>query len=209
MRQGYFITLEGIDGCGKSTAARLLREHLQAKGLAVTLTREPGAGRLGSKLRHMLLSDNSLQPDARTEALLFAADRAAHVREIIRPALEQGHIVLCDRYTDSTLAYQGGGRGLDEGFLRRLNEFATFDLKPDITFLLELPPALARQRQGQSQDRLEQEDEEFFARIAAMYQRLAAAEPERIQVIDASQTPEQVLTAILAQMPKWRLEDRG
>ena len=204
MHRGYFITLEGIDGCGKSTAAGLLAEALRAKGHVVTLTREPGAGHLGGKLRHLLLTDRSLQPEARAEALLFAADRADHVQEIIIPALDNGHIVLCDRYTDSTIAYQGGGRGLEEGFLRQLNEFASFGIKPDITFLLELPPALARQRQGQGQDRLEQEDEGFFARIATTYQRLAAEEPARIRVIDASQTPEQVLADMLGQMPEAR-----
>ena len=202
MHKGFFITLEGIDGCGKSTAAGLLAGHLQAAGRPVTLTREPGAGRLGGKLRHLLLTDSVSQPEARTEALLFAADRAAHVQEIILPALEQGQVVLCDRYTDSTLAYQGGGRGLDEGFLRQLNDFASFGLKPDITFFLSLPLDIARQRQGHDQDRLEQEDADFFSRIDAAYQRLAAAEPSRIRVIDASQTPQQVLEDILRQLPE-------
>ena len=197
LRRGYFITLEGIDGCGKSTAAHLLADHLQAVGQAVTLTYEPGASQLGGKLRHMLLADSALQPETRTEALLFAADRAAHVQEIIIPALTAGHVVICDRYTDSTLAYQGGGRGLSEAFLRQLNDFACFGVYPDITFFLDLPLSLARQRQGQSRDRLEQEEEEFFMRIAAVYRRLAAEESARIRVIKADQKPEQVLAAML------------
>jgi dTMP kinase len=198
--------LEGIDGCGKSTAAKMLSERLREAGHKVALTREPGTGRLGSKLRHLLLSDSVLPPEARAEALLFAADRAAHVREIIIPALEGGSIVLCDRYTDSTLAYQGGGRGLDEGFLRQLNDFASFGVRPDATFLLDLPLALARLRQGQSQDRLEQEDGEFFTRISMTYRRLAAAEPDRIHVIDAAQPPPLVLAAMLACLPRQMTE---
>ncbi|MCL1906300.1 MAG: dTMP kinase [Clostridiales bacterium] len=209
MRPGYFITFEGIDGCGKSTSAKMLAERLQAAGQVVTLTREPGAGRLGSKLRRMLLTDDSLQPEARAEALLFAADRAAHVQEVILPALKAGNVVLCDRYTDSTLAYQGGGRGLPEAFLRRLNDFAGFGLCPDITFFLSLPIELARLRQGHSPDRLEQEDGEFFFRIAEVYRRLAAEEPARICVIDATQTPEQVLADIVACLPDNIINAKG
>ena len=198
MQNGYLITFEGIDGCGKSTAANLLAEYMQAVGHKVTLTYEPGAGQLGSKLRYMLLSDSALKPEVRAEALLFAADRAAHMEEIILPALRAGHIVLCDRFTDSTLAYQGGGRGLCVSFLDQLNEFASFGIKPRITFLLDLPQQLARQRRGQSQDRLEREDEEFFARIAVVYHKLAAAEPDRIKILDASQTPQQILSEMIA-----------
>ena len=209
MHKGYFITLEGIDGCGKSTAAKLLAEYLRAAGHEVILTFEPGAGRLGSKLRHMLLTDSNCRLEARAEALLFAADRAAHVKEIIAPALAEGHIVLCDRYTDSTLAYQGGGRGLPEAFLRSLNDFACFGIEPDSTFFLRLPLPLARQRQGKSHDRLEREDEEFFTRIGAVYQRLAAIEPARIHVIDATKSPKQVLAAILNRLPIQMTEAKG
>jgi len=207
MRRGYFITLEGIDGCGKSSAAKLLCEHLRAAGRTVVLTKEPGAGRLGGRLRQMLLTDGSLQLEARTEALLFAADRAAHVQEIIAPALEAGHIVLCDRYTDSTLSYQGGGRGLDEAFLRRLNAFASCGVGPDLTFFLDLPLTIARQRQGRSPDRLEREDREFFSRIQAAYRRLAAEEPARIRTIDAAPALKQVVAAMLACLPADLLEN--
>jgi dTMP kinase len=199
--KGFFITLEGIDGCGKSTAARLLAAHLRAIGQEVTLTREPGAGCFGSKLRYMLLTDSDFQPEARAEALLFAADRASHVQKIIIPALEKGQTVLCDRFTDSTLAYQGGGRGLPEGFLRQLNDFASFGLRPDSTFLLILPLALARLRQRNNHDRLEQEDGEFFMRIETVYKRLATEEPARIHMLDASKTPEKILEAMVARLP--------
>ncbi|MCL1975995.1 MAG: dTMP kinase, partial [Firmicutes bacterium] len=167
---------------------------------------EPGACRIGIKLRQLLLTDEGTKPQAHTEALLFAAERAAHVQDIIIPALNAGHIVLCDRFTDSTLAYQGGGRGLSEVFLRQLNDFASFGLKPDRTFYLELPLAIARERQGLNKDRLEQEDEDFFLRITAVYKRLAAAEPQRIKTIDAAQTTKKVLADLLLHIPQYSVE---
>jgi len=200
--QGFFITFEGIDGSGKSTMAALLHDYLRAAGHSVVMTREPGDSRLGGKLRQMLLLEADLLTEAREEALLFAADRAAHVRELILPALAAHKIVLCDRYTDSTLAYQGGGRGLDEGFLRRLNSFAGFDLSADMTFYFDLPLAAARQRQNRDKDRMEQQDGEFFARIIAVYQRLAAAEPARIRRIDATQEKQVVFAAMLSHLPE-------
>ncbi len=195
-KKGLFITMEGVDGCGKSLMAELLARRLLSKNYDVLLTREPGGSPLGRSLRQILLhgSEKSLIKEA--ETLLFAADRAQHCREIILPALDEGKIVVCDRFTDSTLAYQGGGRGIDIDFLLRLNEFASQGLAPDCTFYLRLSLKQALGRRQEEADRMEQEDIMFFGRVMGFYESLAQKEPGRIKVINAAPSPNKVLAEI-------------
>ncbi|NLF80282.1 MAG: dTMP kinase [Clostridia bacterium] len=186
------ITFEGIDGCGKSLIMGMVRDWLADEGYPVLATLEPGGSEFGQAFRKMLLESSFGSLDAQTETLLFMVDRSRHVEEIIRPALLRGEIVLCDRYIDSTLAYQGGGRGLNQEQLRIMNDFAVKGVYPDLTLLLSLREELAASRLGDSKDRLEQESLEFFRRVAAVYAALAAAEPRRFRVIDAGAEPQQV-----------------
>jgi dTMP kinase len=199
-RGGRLITIEGIDGAGKSTLAERLHERLVARGVEIDLLREPGGVEAAERVRS-LVKDPSLRIGARTEALLYAAARAQLVEEALLPRLEQGRSVLLDRFVDSSLAYQGGGRGLGIDAIRSLNRFATGGLAPDRTLLLWLDPATARARQsgrGEAPDRLEREQDDFFARIAAAYAELEAGEPGRFTRIDAAQPPDQVLSCALA-----------
>ncbi|MCA1682493.1 MAG: dTMP kinase [Actinobacteria bacterium] len=196
--RGRFITIEGIDGAGKTTLATALQDAL-ARERPVELLREPGGVVLSERVRE-LVKDPELRCDARTEALLYAAARAQLVDERLRPLLHAGTWVLLDRFVDSSLAYQGAGRGLGVEQVAALNDFATGGLRPDRTLLLRVDPATGRTRQdGRADvpDRLEREDSEFFARICAAYDQLAASEPERIRVIDAHADPESVLHAAL------------
>lgn len=190
---GVFITLEGPEGAGKTTQIAALAEWLIGLGLDVVQTREPGAGTLGRQIRALLLDQREAAVCPMAEALLMAADRAQHVDELVRPALAAGKLVLCDRYIDSHIAYQGYGRGLDVGFLRCLNEQAA-GLQPDMTLLLLLPPELGLARAGGrgAADRMEEETLAFHQRVTAGYAAIAAAEPERVRVIDAAQTAEEV-----------------
>jgi len=192
-----FITIEGIDGSGKSTQARMLADWLRERGRQVVLTREPGGTPLGEKLRSLVL-DGDARVDARTELFLYAADRAQHVAEVIRPALERGHAVVCERYADSTAAYQGYGRGLDLEFVHSLNRFATGGLEPDLTLLLDLPVALARERLVGTPDRLEREAADFHERVAAGYRELSRRNKVRTRVIDAAPAPEAVFAEVVA-----------
>jgi dTMP kinase len=181
-----FISFEGIDGCGKSTQCVLLSSRLQGLGASVTLTREPGGTRLAEDVRALLLNGESLSSQA--ELLLFGASRAQHVEEIIRPALSRGEWVISDRFGDSSVAYQGGGLGLDTEFVARMNAFATGDLRPALTFLLDLSPEDAQRRlqaQGAPEDRIEARGAEFYTRVCDGYLQLASREPERIIVLDA------------------------
>jgi dTMP kinase len=181
---GAFITLEGIDGSGKTTQAGLLADWLRTAGHSVCLTREPGGTHIGETVRDLLLSpDRSMPPT--TELFLYLADRSLHVTEVIRPALENGQVVVCERHADSTLAYQGYGRGLDCELLRRLNALATDGISPDLTIVLDIPPDRARLDEN-SLDRLESEGGEFLARVAEGFRKLAREEPERVKLIDAS-----------------------
>lgn len=197
-----FISFEGIEGSGKSTAQRLLAEHLQGLGYDPLLTREPGGCALGRSLRPILLDARTRGLSSRAELYLFLADRAQHVAEVIRPALEAGQTVLCDRYADSTLAYQGYGRGLDPEHLRRINDMATGGLMPDLTLLLDLPVHCGLERAGLrnreegtvlSEGRFDAESLEFHERVRQGYRSLAAEEPERFAIIDAAQPPEDVV----------------
>ena len=178
-----FITFEGLDGSGKSTQAELLRSRLEADGLEVISTREPGGTELGEKIRDLVLHGGDVTPWA--EALLYAAARAQHVEVVIRPALERGASVICDRYLDSSVAYQGVGRELGLDRVLDLNLAAVGGLLPDRTFLLALDVAEIGSRLDREHDRLERESEAFHARAAAGYRELAARFPERIVVLDA------------------------
>src|ERR671918_1096321 len=183
-RRGSFISFEGIEGAGKGTQVRLAKEFLESEGHDVLVTREPGGTRLGEHLRDTLLEHDQSSVDARAEALLFAASRAQHVSHVIRPALEEGKVVLCDRYLDSSLAYQGTGRGLGEQDVLSLNVWATQGLFPDLVILLHLEPGRGLSRIEGDQDRIESEDDAFL--------RIAEDHPERFRVIDAAGPPDQV-----------------
>jgi dTMP kinase len=198
--RGTLITIEGLDGAGKSTLADALARELAARGSRVELLREPGGVEVSERLR-ALVKDPALAVLPRTEALLYAAALAQLVDERLQPLLRDGAVVLLDRFVDSSLAYQGAGRSLGVEQVRAVNLFATAGLAPDRTLLLRISPAAGRARQRQralEPDRLERESEDFFARIASAYEQLARAEPERIRVIDAGQPPELVLRDALA-----------
>jgi len=184
-----FITLEGGEGVGKTTQQALLVERLRQEGYACLCTREPGGTALGKTLRELLLHGDPFSPLA--ELLLYAADRAEHVSKVIAPALAAGQVVVCDRFTDSTLAYQGYGRGLDLEKIRQLNHLATGGLQPHLTLWLDLPPEVGLARVGLA-DRLEQEHLEFHRRVYQGFQALAAAEPQRIVRISAQGSPAEV-----------------
>ena len=200
MPRGRLITIEGLDGAGKTTLARGLLELLRERGVTVELLREPGGVATAERIR-TLVKDPELHVGARAEALLYAAARAQLVEQALAPALAAGRWVLLDRFVDSSLAYQGAGRALGIDAVRAINAFATGGLAPDRTLLLRIDPALGRARQvdrGEAADRLEREHDGFFAAIAAAYDELAAAEPERIRTLDASADADAVLGAALA-----------
>jgi len=189
--RGRFITVEGPDGSGKTTAARHLADRLRAAGHETVLTGEPGGTALGEEVRRLLLHlrDVSDALDPRADALLFAAARSQHTAEVIRPALERGAWVVCARYVDSSLAYQGGGYGIDLEELRRLQAFATYETRPDLTILLDVPVAvgLERTRRRAEWNRFEDTEEiAFFERVRATYHELARLEPHRFAIVDGS-----------------------
>lgn len=216
---GVFISFEGVDGVGKTTQVERLRGWLEAQGHTVVVTREPGGTALGRAIRKLLLHGVTEKPSnatsasaapgvsadsasvpadiaPRAEALLFAADRAQHVAETIRPALERGEVVITDRYLDSSLAYQAGGRELTAAEIRSLSMWATNNLLPDRTYLLDMDPALSHNRLQHAEDRMESAGDDFQNRTRRAFLDLAAAEPDRFRVIDASQSIEQVWQAI-------------
>jgi dTMP kinase len=198
MTPGRLITVEGLDGAGKTTLVAGVTRELAARGRELLVLREPGGVELSERIR-ALVKDPELAIDPRAEALLYAAARAQLVAEELVPLLEDGRWVLLDRFVDSSLAYQGAGRGLGVERIRTLNELATSGLTPDRTLLLRIDPAVGRARiVDRRSDRLEREDESFFATVAAAYDELAAAEPERFAVIDAARAPEAVLADALA-----------
>jgi dTMP kinase len=196
---GRLITIEGLDGAGKSTLALGLHSALGERGVRVELLREPGGVALSERIRELVM-DPSFAVDSRAEALLYAAARAQLVRERLRPLLDAGVVVVLDRFVDSSLAYQGAGRELGIEPVRAINRFATDSLAADRTLLLRIDPADGRARQdirASTPDRLEREDDAFFERIAAAYDELALAEPERLRVLDASLAPTRVLADAL------------
>ena len=216
MKKGFFITFEGTEGTGKSTQIGLLGETLKRHGIPIILTREPGGSRLSTQLRHWILNrlEYNLAPEA--ELFLFLADRAQHVKEVIRPALEKGKIVLCDRYTDSTLAYQGGGRGFDPKLLETMNKAASAGLKPDLTVLFDLPVEIGLKRamgRGKGKDRMEREKLQFHRRVRRVFLKIAKMEKKRVVVVDAGRKKEEVyidmVQKLILRLPKLRIHLLG
>ncbi len=208
--QGLFISFEGIDGVGKSTQADLMESYLSSRGLEVVRTLEPGGTELGVEIRHLLLHRKG-EVSVRSEALLYAADRAHHVASKIRPALAKGQIVISDRYLDSSVAYQGAGRQLDLAEVRNLSLWAVDNLLPDLTVLLDLDAEAASIRRGQTgaePDRLEREKISFFEAARETYKQLAAAEPHRFHLVDAGQDPEAIWKQIQPRL-ETLLESKG
>ncbi len=193
--RGVFVTFEGVEGCGKSTHVRRLATVLRASGHDVLETREPGGTALGRSLRALLLTPADTPPAPLAELLLYCADRAQHLAEVVRPALEAGRVVLCDRFSDSTIAYQGYGRGLDLDVVRRLDALARADLEPTLTFLLECPPAAglarAKARCGPA-DRFEQETLAFHEAVQRGFRALASASPDRYRLVDSTRPADEV-----------------
>lgn len=190
MTAGRFITLEGIEGAGKSTVARVVRDWLSERGRTVRATREPGGTPLAERVRQVVLERGTEQLSPVTETLLMFAARGIHIENLIRPALARGEWVVCDRFTDATRAYQGAGRGVSSTLIETLATAVQGTVQPDCTLLLDLPPAVglarARQRSGLAADRFEAEAEAFFEQVRAAYLELAAAQPHRIHVINAA-----------------------
>ena len=191
MEKGLFITFEGADGCGKTTQLNLLKEYLENNSYEVVLTREPGGKGLGEKVREILLNYDG-EVSNRCESFLFLADRAQNIDIIVTPAIEQGKIVLCDRHTDSSVAYQGYGRGLDINQINTLNNLATNNKKPDLTLVFDVDIETSMQRVGNEKDRMESAGKDFFNRVRNGYLELAKQEPERIQVIDSTRSIQEV-----------------
>lgn len=196
MKRGLFITFEGADGCGKTTQLNLLKDYLEQKGFEVVVTREPGGKGLGEKVREILLNYDGEVSD-RCESFLFLADRAQNIDIIVNPAIAQGKIVLCDRHTDSSVAYQGYGRGLNIAQINMLNNLATGNKKPDLTLVFDVDIETSMQRVGKEKDRMESAGNEFFNRVRNGYLELAKLEPNRIKVVDSTKSIELVHKDVL------------
>lgn len=204
MRPARFITLEGIEGAGKSTVARIVCEWLRERSLPVRLTREPGGTPLAERVRQIVLERGDEVLSAATETLLMFGARGIHIENLIRPSLERGEWIVCDRFTDATRAYQGSGRGVDTAWIETLAQAVQRGLEPDCTLLLDLPPAAglarARQRSGVAADRFEAETEAFFGKVRAGYLALAQRDPKRIHVIDAGRSLPEVESQVIRVM---------
>lgn len=193
--KGLFVTFEGGDGCGKTTQLNLVEKYLSEKGQNIIKTREPGSIGLGQKLREVLLHyDGDVASTA--EAFLFLADRAQHIEKLVLPAIEEGKIVLCDRHTDSTIAYQGYGRGENIEQIKMLNNLATQGLKPDLTLIFDVSEEIAQTRVGAEKDRMESAGNEFHKRVRNGYLEIAKQEPSRVKVIDANLSIEEVFQQV-------------
>lgn len=204
-----FVTFEGTEGSGKTTQVGMLAQALRGIGLRVVTTREPGGTEIGETLRRLLLeSETPIGPEA--EAYLMTAARAEHVRHVIRPAIERGEVVLCDRFVDSTLAYQGGGRGLPVHELQQMQPLALGGTTPDLTVLVDVPAEVGLERRAKARDvnRIDRESVEFHARVAFWYRQEARANPDRWVVVDGAQSPADVHLAILARVIE-RLDANG
>lgn len=205
MKKGLFITFEGADGCGKTTQLNLLKDYLENNGYEVVLTREPGGKGLGEKIREILLNYDG-EVSNRCESFLFLADRAQNIDIIVNPAIEQGKIVLCDRHTDSSVAYQGYGRGLDINQINTLNNLATNNKKPDLTLVFDVDIETSMQRVGNEKDRMESAGKDFFNRVRNGYLELAKQEPKRIKVVDSTKSIQEVQKDVL-EIIKTKLND--
>ena len=202
---GRFVTVDGGEGAGKTTQMGFMREYLERRGCRVVVTREPGGTSLGEEIRGLLLGHRDGGMTLATETLLMFSARAEHLERVIRPALAAGCWVLCDRFTDATYAYQGGGRGLPLERIAVLEEWVQGTLRPDLTLLLDLPVAtgLARAGRRSMADRFEREDVDFFERVRAMYLKRAAHEPDRYRVVDASQSIKAVRAEVETVLAEW------
>lgn len=194
-QKGLFITFEGGDGCGKTTQLNLVAKYFEENGKEVILTREPGSIGLGQELRKIILHyDGDIAPTS--EAFLFLADRAQHIAKLVKPAIDAGKIVLCDRHTDSSIAYQGYGRGEDIEQIKHLNNIATQDITPDLTFVFDVSEKIAQERVGNEKDRMESAGNEFHKRVRNGYLEIAKQEPQRVKVIDANLSIEKVFEQV-------------
>lgn len=196
MSKGLFITFEGADGCGKTTQLKLAAEYLKNKGYDVILTREPGAKGLGEQLREILLNYDGIVSD-RCESFLFLADRAQHIDTIVVPAVDAGKIVLCDRHIDSTVAYQGYGRGQDIEQINKLNMIATNNRKPDLTIVFDIDVETSMSRVGSEKDRMESSGTEFFNKVRHGYLEIAKQEPQRVRVLDSAKSIEEIHESVI------------
>lgn len=213
LQRGLFVTFEGIEGSGKTTQVKMLREYLQEAHCTVISTREPGGTPVADAIRDLLLSPHSEKVSDKTELLLYLASRAQHVSAVIKPALHQGITVVCDRFSDATIAYQGYGRGLDINFLQKLNRYSTDSLTPDMTVLIDLPAELGisriRRDVKRELDRLESEHIEFHERVRRGYLQIASAEPERFFIVDGTLPIEEVFRRIQEEFIGKFKTDRG
>ncbi len=198
MRRGKFITFEGCDGCGKSTQLKMLSEYLTEKGIPHIFTREPGGGKISEQIREVLLSGKNLEMTDECEALLYAAARVQHLSDRVEPALSEGKLVICDRYVDSSLAYQAYARGLGREFVEKINAFALERYLPDVTVFIDLTPeaAFARKHGADENDRMELAGMEFHKRVYEGYKTVAKEQPLRFACVDGTKTPEGVFEEI-------------
>ncbi len=199
MRKGKFITFEGCDGCGKSTQLKMLSAYLESQGVAHIFTREPGGGKISEAIREILLNGKNAEMSDACEALLYAAARAQHLSDRVEPALQEGKLVVCDRYVDSSFAYQAYARGLGVEFIEKINAFALENYLPDLTFFIDLTPeeAFARKHGADENDRLEQAGLAFHQKVYAGYKQLAEKYPERIVVLNGRRSPEVIAQSVI------------
>ena len=200
VKRGKFITFEGCDGCGKSTQLKLLSEYLSQEGIPHIFTREPGGGKISEAIREILLSGKNMEMTDECEALLYAASRVQHLSDRVEPALAKGELVICDRYVDSSLAYQAYARGLGVEFITKINAFALENYLPDVTVFIDLSPeaAFKRKHGADENDRLEQAGMAFHNRVYEGYKTLAKENPDRFVCIDGNQTPQEIFNQIVA-----------
>lgn len=200
VKRGKFITFEGCDGCGKSTQLKMMSEYLTGEDVPHIFTREPGGGKISEAIREILLSGKNSEMTDECEALLYAAARVQHLNDRVEPALAKGELVICDRYVDSSLAYQACARGLGVDFISKINAFALENYLPDVTVFIDLSPedAFKRKKGADADDRLEQAGMEFHKRVYAGYKKLAEENPDRFVCIDGNQTPQEIFEQIVS-----------
>ena len=203
-KRGKFITFEGCEGCGKSTQVRLFNEYLTKENIPHIFTREPGGEKISEEIRRILLDANNAEMTDECEALLYAASRVQHLNDRVEPALKEGKLVVCDRYVDSSLAYQGYGRGLGLEFVSSINNFALKNYLPDVTVFIDLSPeaAFKRKHGADENDRLEQAGMAFHQRVYEGFKQVAAAYPERFVCVDGTKTPDEIFAEVLAVLRK-------